>query len=310
MILKSHRKASTQIGENSNIQRRLPCAILLAMTALALGKTLYELLFLHTFDINVTSYNLFWVLYNMTGLILAALVAFDRPRFRSSERFTVNKPAAFSTVSVDEHKCELIDVSDTGARIRLPYTADSDMYYHVDGLIIDAVGKVPARVMWTTKDEADIEIGRHFKEMDKELYVKLIGFMFNEENAKKADREKRADTLSTVIRFLTKTEKSPDAFKRKYVREAFQGLGTLLFPRDSEKGAHEVMIKDISLSGCQIESGFPLEINEHVLVSINEKDPDQRLALVCWIKKRRKRYTAGLKFLDEHASKSMGDPVA
>ncbi|MCA1180603.1 PilZ domain-containing protein [Bacillus sp. JR_15] len=134
--------------------------------------------------------------------------------------------------------------------------------------------------------------------------------MFNEENAKKADREKRADTLSTVIRFLTKTEKSPDAFKRKYVREAFQGLGTLLFPRDSEKGAHEVMIKDISLSGCQIESGFPLEINEHVLVSINEKDPDQRLALVCWIKKRRKRYTAGLKFLDEHASKSMGDPVA
>ena len=191
----------------------------------------------------------------MTGLILALLVAFDRPRFRSSERFTVNKPAAFSTVSVDEHKCELIDVSDTGARIRLPYTADSDMYYHVDGLIIDAVGTGPGDV--DDEGRGRIEIGLHFKEMDKELYVKLIGFMFNEENAKKADREKRADTLSTVIRFLTKTEKSPDASREKYVREAFQGLGTLLFPRDSEKGAHEVMIKDISLSGCQIEIRLP-----------------------------------------------------
>lgn len=178
------------------------------MTLFALGKILYELWFLHTFDMNVTSYHLFWVLYNMTGLILALLVAFDRPRFRSSERFTVNKPAAFSTVSGDEHECELIDVSDTGARIRLPYQADLHMYYHVDGLIIDAVGKVPARVMWTTKDEADIEIGLHFKEMDKELYVKLIGFMFDEENAKKADREKRADTLSTVLRFFMKTEKA------------------------------------------------------------------------------------------------------
>lgn len=288
----------------------LPCAILLAMTLFALGKILYELWFLHTFDMNVTSYHLFWVLYNMTGLILALLVAFDRPRFRSSERFTVNKPAAFSTVSGDEHECELIDVSDTGARIRLPYQADLHMYYHVDGLIIDAVGKVLARVMWTTKVEADIEIGLHFKEMDKELYVKLIGFMFDEENAKKADREKRADTLSTVLRFFMKTEKSPDAYKRKHVREAFQGLGTLLFPDDAEKGAHEIMIKDISLSGCQIESGVPLEMNEHVLVSINEKDLDQRLALVCWIKKRKKRYTAGLKFIDGNAAQSIGDPVA
>ena len=164
--------------------------------------------------------------------------------------------------------------------------------------------------MWTTKDADDIEIGLHFKEMDKELYVKLIGFMFNEENARKADREKRADTLSTVLRFFIKTEKSPDAFKRKHVREAFQGLGTLLFPNDAEKGAHEIMIKDISLSGCQIESGVPLEMNEHVLVSIDEKDSDQRLALVCWIKKRRKRYTAGLKFIDGYAAQSIGDPVA
>ena len=69
-------------------------------------------------------------------------------------------------------------------------------------------------------------------------FICIVTYVKMKKNKKKADREKLADTLSTVIRFLTKTEKSPDAFKRKYVREAFQGLGTLLFPRDSEKGAH------------------------------------------------------------------------
>ncbi|MDI5789356.1 hypothetical protein PO124_15735 [Bacillus licheniformis] len=43
-------------------------------------------------------------------------------------------------------------------------------------------------MMWTTKDEADIEIGLHFKEMDKELYVKLIGLCLMKK-CKKADRE-------------------------------------------------------------------------------------------------------------------------
>ncbi|MED1737945.1 glycosyltransferase [Bacillus swezeyi] len=279
-----------------------PCAILLGITIAALGKTLYDYLILHTFDINVTSYNLFWVLYNMAGLILALLVAFDRPRFRSSERFSITNTASFSTSSSDQkHQCELKDVSDTGARIRLPYTNDAEVYYQVDSLVLDKVGKVPVQVIWTTKDGEDIEIGLRFEEMERELYIKLIGYMFNEENAKKADREKRADTLSTAVRFLMKTEKSPDAFKRKYVREAFQGMGTLLFPAASDQNPHQIVIKDISLSGCQIETDVPLDINGNVLISIDEKHPDQRPALVCWTKKKRKRYTAGLKFLDEHS---------
>ncbi|MDA1476849.1 glycosyltransferase [Bacillus changyiensis] len=275
-----------------------PCAILFALTIAALGKTLYDYLVLGTFDINITSYNLFWVLYNAIGLLLAMLVAFDRPRFRSSERFMMNKPAAFSTSQTDqEHQCELEDLSDTGARVRLPYTAEAAEYYQVDNLIIDQVGKLPVQVIWTTKDGDDIEIGLRFKELDSESYVNLIGYMFTEQNAKKADREKRANTFSTVMRFLMKTEKNPEAFKRKYIREAFEGKGTLSI--SGEDSLSEIAIKDISPSGCQIETNVPLEMDGNVWITFDDQNLGQRLALVCWTKRKRKRYTAGLKFLDE-----------
>lgn len=283
-----------------------PCAVLLGLTIAALGKTLYDYLFHQTFDIDVASYNLFWMLYNMAGLFLAMLVAFDRPRFRSSERFAINKSAAFRAAgSNGEHPCELVDVSDTGARIRLPYTAESNIYYGADALVIETVGKVPVQVIWMTKSGDDIEIGLRFHGLDSDLYVKLIGYMFNEEYARRADREKRADTLSTVLRFFMKTEKSPDAFKRKFIREAFQGEGALQLsaPSDeTESASHPITVKDISLSGCQIETNVPLENGSSVLVAIDGKLTVRRPALVCWIKKKRKRYTAGLKFLDEEAS--------
>nr|WP_236809747.1 glycosyltransferase family 2 protein [Bacillus glycinifermentans] len=283
-----------------------PCAVLLGLTIAALGKTLYDYLFHQTFDIDVASYNLFWMLYNMAGLFLAMLVAFDRPRFRSSERFAINKSASFRTGGADrEHPCELVDVSDTGARIRLPYTAEANIYYEADALEIETVGKIPVQVIWTTKDGDDIEIGLRFHGLDSDLYVKLIGYMFNEEYARRADREERADTWSTVLRFFMKTEKSPDAFKRKFIREAFQGEATLQLPAPSDEtdsASHPIMVKDISLSGCQIETNVPLENGTNILIAIDGKLTGRRPALVCWIKKKRKRYTAGLKFLDEEAS--------
>ncbi|BBP92972.1 hypothetical protein BsIDN1_65900 [Bacillus safensis] len=44
-----------------------------------------------TMNADLTLINIFWVLYNGAGLFMALIVAFDRPRYRKSERFVIEK---------------------------------------------------------------------------------------------------------------------------------------------------------------------------------------------------------------------------
>lgn len=62
--------------------------------------------------------NLFWVLYNFIGIVLVLMIFFERPRYRTAERFLVTKNAAM-TIKEEVLPVQVIDLNEYGARLSI-----------------------------------------------------------------------------------------------------------------------------------------------------------------------------------------------
>ncbi len=98
----------------------MPHLILLILTIIALIRATLMLLYPEQYHIERESLyiNIFWVLYNGIAIVTSLFVAFERPRFRNSERFVVNLPGTLYAEDMII-SCNVLDISDTGARFEL-----------------------------------------------------------------------------------------------------------------------------------------------------------------------------------------------
>ena len=130
--------------------------LFLALAGLTLGGIVLRLVTgpIEGTPANVESMTLFWSLYNVVMLAVAALMCVEAPRFRKDERFVTDEPA-IATVGGREIAAHLENLSLTGCRLSsddLPILRPGDT---VTVRIAD-VGAVEADVRLT--DEATCQL--------------------------------------------------------------------------------------------------------------------------------------------------------
>lgn len=124
--------------------------------------------------------NVFWLCYNLIGLILASYLSNERPRLRQSERFA-SKQLGTILLSTQRISGQIIDWNENGARIKIdePITADLD----TEGkLIIDDV-EIVFTTRWQKKINKNSQqqiIGVTFEHLNESAY----NFIINQTYAK------------------------------------------------------------------------------------------------------------------------------
>ncbi|WP_445491808.1 glycosyltransferase [Niallia sp. 03133] len=291
-----------------------PHVILIVLTVSALIKVSVDYFVYGSFNKNLTLINLFWTLFNFGGLIMAIFLAFERPRFRNSERFSIRRGFQVSLHhQTQHHQAILKDISDSGARIEMPV----DRYKQLDGILqtieIEPIGRIPSKVTWVSPLHNRVEIGLKFDDISVDLYRKIIKFIYNGSIVKQVEKEKGSDLFFTVVRFLKASKKIPQSFKRQNLREETNSTGQLIpYVLNKEvaaslesyeetsmfhKDSYEIQLIDLSSTGCQISVQNPLEIEQIIAVSFPNMDIE-RLASVKWVRKKKKNhYTVGLQFV-------------
>jgi cellulose synthase (UDP-forming) len=89
----------------------LPHLILAAISLTAFGFGIYHLLTDVNYMIPVYLVNLLWLIYNLLGITAAILVCFEKQRFRSAERFTIQDQVKVSLQNGEGFPAEVIDIS-------------------------------------------------------------------------------------------------------------------------------------------------------------------------------------------------------
>lgn len=116
--------------------------------------------------------NLFWLAYNLFGLILAMYVSNERPRLRQSERFMIPKTVTVN-LNGEQHAGELTDWNEYGARISLKNVQASDITEKTAEINLDDV-RIAIEIMWQRAMTDGIMIGVTFPELQDEAYALII----------------------------------------------------------------------------------------------------------------------------------------
>ena len=229
---------------------------------------------------------------------MALLVAFDRPRYRKSERFVIEKEGHLRSDHQDQSiACFLLDMSDSGARLSIPLDQASFLNQGKMQLIFSEDESVACDVVWSHQEGDKLMVGVAFTDTQKSEYLSLIRFLFTREHVAITDREKKSYAVRTFLRFLRETEKVPKALQRKWMRRPLQGVtGTFSYEGNLEEKV-PVIIHDISLSGCKIESEASIELHEKVLITIDTESLTDQPAIAVWTSRKRGRTMVGLKFV-------------
>ncbi|MGG3090648.1 PilZ domain-containing protein [Bacillus safensis] len=276
----------------------IPHLIFLLLSLLVLVKIGYDMKVNGTMNADLTLINIFWVLYNGASLFMALIVAFDRPRYRKSERFVIEKEGQLCSDRQDESiACFLLDMSDSGARLSIPLDQASSLNQGQMQLYFSEDQSVACDVVWSHPDGDKLMVGVAFTDTEKSEYLSLIRFLFTREHVSITDREKKSYAVRTFLRFIRETEKVPRALRRKWVRRPLQSVaGTLSYEGRLEEKV-PVNIHDISVSGCKIESEASIELHEKVLITIDTESLTDQPAIAVWTSQKRGRTMAGLKFV-------------
>ncbi|MGE6630402.1 glycosyltransferase [Bacillus sp. NPDC077027] len=281
-----------------HLKTMIPHLIFLLLSLLVLVKTGYDVKIKGTMSADLTMINIFWVLYNGAGLLMAMLVAFDRPRYRKSERFIIEKEGHLRSDHQDHNiPCFLLDMSDSGARLSVPLDQAPHLYQGQTQLFFSKDEGVACDLVWSYPEGDQLLIGVSFNQTHKAEYLSLIRFLFTREHVAMTNREEKSFAVRTLFRFLRETEKMPMALRRKLMRRPLQDVtGTLTYEgRLEEKTA--IIIHDISLSGCRMETAASIELNEKVMITIDTESVSNQPAIAVWTSRKRGRTIAGLKFV-------------
>lgn len=274
----------------------IPHLILLILTIIALIRATLMLLYPEQYHIERESLyiNIFWLLYNGIAIVTSLFVAFERPRFRNSERFVVNLPGTLYAEDMII-SCNILDISETGARFELdssiPFETLSSLSSYM--LSFGEVEKIYSTKKWIRRQESSVQVGVSFDDVSHEQYCKLILHLFSKPVNDRVEKvyDKAFLTLA-IASFIKNTKKAPRQFRRQHIREQLMSPGTL----HMNGMPIEATIIDYSTGGCQVQTNIPLVIDQIIQVTMEERNIQKKNAQVCWIQKKGRKIYAGLKF--------------
>ncbi|MGX9290938.1 glycosyltransferase [Bacillus sp. A015] len=281
-----------------HLKTMIPHLIFLLLSLLVLVKTGYDVKIKGTMNADLTLINLFWVLYNGAGLFMALIVAFDRPRYRKSERFIIEKEGHLRSDQQDHDiPCFLLDMSDSGARLSIPLDQAPSLYQGQTQLFFSEGEGIVCDLVWSYPEGDQLLIGVSFTDTHKSGYLSLIRFLFTREHVAMTDREEKSFAVRTLFRFLRETEKIPKAIRRKWMRRSLQDVTGVMTYEERLDEKVPIIIHDISLSGCRLETAASIELNEKVMITIDTESLTDQPAIAVWTSYKRGRTIAGFKFV-------------
>jgi cellulose synthase (UDP-forming) len=158
----------------------LPHLVLAAAGFTALGFGIYKMLTDVNYMIPVYLVNLFWLLYNLLGVITAIFVCFEKQRYRSTERFIVEDQMNLTLHDGTVLPVNLVDISLQSCAVSplTPlYKADSYVGSDVQ-LCCGASGLVLPGVLYRSRSWGK-RIIINFKQIPDEQFARLVNFIFD-----------------------------------------------------------------------------------------------------------------------------------
>lgn len=276
----------------------LPHLVLIGLTVLG---------FLNVFWLHAGEYPLdsvlitgFWALYNLLGLVMAVLVCLERPRQRGTERTDVDLAVDASLWAGAGVRGRVRDLSFSGARLSLPWTASftrSDaMREPLESgvLSIEGVGTVSGMVRWVTESANGVLVGFEFGTLTATQSVQLVRAITSSPDWVRHDREEGARVVAAAGRTVTGAARRVSPALRSELRVATRGIAQLT-ARGLAASPFSVSLEDLSFGGCRVRSARPLTPGERYTVTLGDHDRGID-AEVRWVQRRRGRFIAGLRF--------------
>lgn len=256
----------------------------------------------------------FWVLYNMVGLVFAVLVCLERPRPRRQERTSVDTAVVAALWPDVAVAGRAVDVSVGGARILLPwsasFTADvaAQAMTHAPVISTEQTGDIAGTVRWVTHTDDGLLVGFEFAPLSAPQMVALIGIITQSPDWIGSDLERDASLRRSLRRTVSGISQPRTSHARRQLRLSASVTGRIhrrsAGPRhaqgvDVDWATHRVLVEDVSAGGCRISAPVPLRVGEHISVELPFAPDVAVPAVVRWVERRGGKRLAGIQFSSE-----------
>lgn len=173
-------KGSDQTQTHFALRVAMPHLVIAALSLAAFGVGIEKMLTDVNYMIPVYLVNIFWLLYNLLGVITAIIVCFEKKRVRQVERFSIVEQSLLHLEKRKSIQVDLVDISTAGCALSLTeplQNADSyvgsSVNLHLEGMKTNLPGEIFRSRSWGRK------IIINFKELSTEQTKELINFIFD-----------------------------------------------------------------------------------------------------------------------------------
>jgi len=162
----------------------LPHLFIAAFSLIALGVGISKLITDVNYMVPVYLVNLFWLLYNLIGVLIAIIICFEKQRYRAAERFSFQDPMKLVLENKQVIAVELIDISMIGCAIA-PLVSIENADNYIDSIVrlssetssLELPGVFFRSRSWGKK------IILKFEDLSKEQNTQLLNFIFDRQQS-------------------------------------------------------------------------------------------------------------------------------
>lgn len=248
-----------------------------------------------TLDLDSVLINLFWVSYNLIGIVMVIMIFFERPRYRTAERFVLTKEAILSS-NEQPVTVQVIDLSEYGARLSInselikKKMTDIQLAFQ-NGPILEG------EVRWLDKNkEGKTEVGIRFKELNQEQYRFIIQTIYSSPRSIIGDKNyKKSGLFQTGLGFFRQTKKVPATKSRMMFREKNKSNALLIYKHLT----YSASLTDLSEEGARIRTKAKIKKGDRITLDAPENNMVKRSGEVRWVKRSYNKQSAGVLFEPE-----------
>lgn len=178
--------------------------------------------------------NLFWITFNIIGIVASILIAFERPRFRQFERFPIGLPSKVNNAI----ECKIADMSETGVKVLILANQETENFIKKESIVqlsLPAIN-LNTKIVWSRRNKNIIEAGLNFEELTTEEYTKIVKLLFDTENYSYEVEKNHSGLLTIFLRFIQNNKMAP----RKTSKLNTRRIIPLLFFKKTTRGNHSI----------------------------------------------------------------------
>ena len=157
----------------------LPQFVLFILTILGFGISLNIFISTNSTELRESLIiNILWAIYNIIGIILIMMLSLEKPRFKKSERKKINYRSIIMLDNSQNINCVINEISDTGIKITVGVNRINN--FDIGDIIKLKIDE--SDVYCRIVRYQDNYFGCRFVNLSKDQYLKIIRFIYTDEN--------------------------------------------------------------------------------------------------------------------------------